>query len=547
MKVAFQQMVSTDAKYSNGKITIGGVAVDQWNGEFQRTVYGNKVPQYVILLSDGEPDAKTDTGTDTVANIKKEAKAWADAFDTLGIPIYTVAFSTNSNNKSWLKQNIATSSSYAKEANNASELQSVFEAIITEATSKVDYVYVDVVDYIDPRFVVLDDAGNQITESGVQITTTASDGIEKKGTVKFDSAGRQYVIWDDQKATKEGSSWTVKVQAKTDYIGGNNVKTNIDGLSKIRTDYGDFDLPDPVVNVKAWLNLKDYALTVYRGSSIPISGDNGKNISDNLFDVKWLEIQETLKYEGVEASDFTLTWYTDSSLTNVITVEEMKMIEPSDTAYYYLKVTYNPGTPTDESNANTTKDKTVHIAGNDDGLNNGIVEATIENSTRNYGIYKINVWEMLKYSSSSGQKLEVAGAEFKVQGTTGTTYYGKSNDTGRVVMYADNSFDTLATITKAGKYTITETKSPTGYLLSSEVWTLDITDQNGVEKATSSFGRTIEKQRNISYIYYNDVEVFELPSTGGFGIYWYLFSGMMLMMGGSLILHNKHCKEVLGE
>lgn len=40
-------------------------------------------------------------------------------------------------------------------------------------------------------------------------------------------------------------------------------------------------------------------------------------------------------------------------------------------------------------------------------------------------------------------------------------------------------------------------------------------------------------------------EPYELPSTGGTGIYWYMISGMVLMMGVPLILYKKRCKEVL--
>ena len=40
--------------------------------------------------------------------------------------------------------------------------------------------------------------------------------------------------------------------------------------------------------------------------------------------------------------------------------------------------------------------------------------------------------------------------------------------------------------------------------------------------------------------------MYELPSTGGSGIYWYMFSGMLLMAAGSLITYRKKRKEVLG-
>ena len=64
-----------------------------------------------------------------------------------------------------------------------------------------------------------------------------------------------------------GKSITVK--AKDDYIGGNNVATNISPDSKISTGYGDAVLPQPKVNVKAELKVKDKEVTIYKGDSLP--------------------------------------------------------------------------------------------------------------------------------------------------------------------------------------------------------------------------------------------------------------------------------------
>lgn len=39
--------------------------------------------------------------------------------------------------------------------------------------------------------------------------------------------------------------------------------------------------------------------------------------------------------------------------------------------------------------------------------------------------------------------------------------------------------------------------------------------------------------------------IYELPSTGGSGIYWYMFGGVLLMAGAMLITYRNKCKEVL--
>ena len=43
-----------------------------------------------------------------------------------------------------------------------------------------------------------------------------------------------------------------------------------------------------------------------------------------------------------------------------------------------------------------------------------------------------------------------------------------------------------------------------------------------------------------------NIELYELPSTGGIGTYWYTIGGTLLMMAAALILYKKkHAEEVL--
>ena len=39
--------------------------------------------------------------------------------------------------------------------------------------------------------------------------------------------------------------------------------------------------------------------------------------------------------------------------------------------------------------------------------------------------------------------------------------------------------------------------------------------------------------------------IYELPSTGGSGIYWYSICGMLLMMAAAWIIYKNKCREVL--
>lgn len=56
----------------------------------------------------------------------------------------------------------------------------------------------------------------------------------------------------------------------------------------------------------------------------------------------------------------------------------------------------------------------------------------------------------------------------------------------------------------------------------------------------------VSKPKDQLSITVRNVELYELPSSGGMGIYWYSIGGMLLMMAASLILYrNKHRGEVL--
>ena len=81
----------------------------------------------------------------------------------------------------------------------------------------------------------------------------------KNGTVYLDAKGNQCIKWERQripnkKENEAGDAcWSrsIKVKAKDDYIGGNNVPTNVSPDSKISTGYGDAILPQPTVNDKS--------------------------------------------------------------------------------------------------------------------------------------------------------------------------------------------------------------------------------------------------------------------------------------------------------
>ena len=336
------------------------------------------VKEYVILFTDGDPDDGWSTAAETAADSLKQE----------GVVIYTVGLNLSNARKEWLRDEIA-SEGCALTAENTDELKEIFKKIQDTITSNPEIKNAEIKDVIDPRFVILDENGEPITKDypGIENGITLENG----GTVYYDTTtGHQYIVWTEQTIpnSAKGEEWrqSFKVQAKEDYIGGNNVTTNIEPDSKISTGYGDAVLPQPPVNVKADLEVGNKEVTIYKGDSVPTE----EAIKNVFFDSANINTE----YEGVEENDFAFNWYSDENLTQEITggFEALNSQKPESDTKYYLKVTYNAGSSSDKSEENTTKDGKTYIAGYDDGIEDTLVQAVNKtDSSKLYGIYTVHV------------------------------------------------------------------------------------------------------------------------------------------------------------
>lgn len=200
----------------------------------------------------------------------------------------------------------------------------------------------------------------------------------------------------------------ITVKAKDDYIGGNNVPTNVSPDSKISTGYGDAILPQPKVNVKSDLVVNNNETTIFYGDTVPTAEAILKVLFDKANPQGYVtQLDGTNKLvtysmgadgKQIKPEDFTLTWYENETCTKEIKVEDMAKVVPEpDSKQYYLKVTYNNvGQPSDESNANTTKKNengkdVTYISGKSNG--SGVLTAhnSQDDKTREYGVYTIHI------------------------------------------------------------------------------------------------------------------------------------------------------------
>lgn len=181
----------------------------------------------------------------------------------------------------------------------------------------------------------------------------------------------------------------------------------------------------------------------------------------------------------------------------------------------------------------------------------GIAVFTNDRVTADWGIKKV---------SASNYDLMLSGAVFKLAPKDITSnlpiYYGKSQKDGTVKWYEDEACETeINGSIQKGSYILSEVLAPTGYVPGTENWEVEIAS-NGALKSMKAGGQeisidsdkvkkeTVDGKEIVYYVYENQV-VYELPNTGGSGIYRYMIGGALLMMTAALILYKNKIKEVL--
>lgn len=159
----------------------------------------------------------------------------------------------------------------------------------------------------------------------------------------------------------------------------------------------------------------------------------------------------------------------------------------------------------------------------------------------------ISDWGIVKRSATNHDDF-LAGAEFQLFNDQ-KTYYGKSNENGLVEWFAKDDFsgEKVEKLEK-GSYTLKEIKAPVAYALSDKKWKVEITHDGDLKSITDENGASVDvtMETDGTYIYYFDnVMAYELPSTGGSGIFVYTIGGTLLLMAAALLIYKMKREEVL--
>lgn len=455
----------------------------------------DKNPKYVVLFTDGAPTGDN-TGNPPAwsSSAKTSAETSASALKAAGYTVYTIGygFSDDSNEAKFLAGNgtedypgIA-SPNCAFTANDATKLGEIFRDIQNTITQDIAITGATVTDIIDSRFDLLKDDGTLYTQDDL------NNGVKVNGGTVSLVDGCYKIEWTDQTIPnkKKNGEWnkTVKVKAKDSFVGGNNVTTNVSPGSKISTGYGDVELPQPTVNVKVNLVVKDKEVWIYKGDTVPTN--------DTILNQLFSESETSYLKGTISAADanghIIKQWFKkdDKGIITNIQEEDMATTPDGDTEYY-LEVTYKPNTTsTDDSKKNTTtSDGMQHFVGDEKAYN--------PNNRNLYGTYKIHV---IKGQLQIIKNVTEASSEdrtfaFNVKDKDGNDV---SNSLVIVTVKAGETSGnvTLADLSR-GSYTVTEANTP-GYTISA----FEVGTETDCENSKSDVSN---ESKSLTFVLGNDV------------------------------------------
>ena len=153
--------------------------------------------------------------------------------------------------------------------------------------------------------------------------------------------------------------------------------------------------------------------------------------------------------------------------------------------------------------------------------------------------------DIKKVTKGSGSQID--GAEFALYKKNGDKY-------DRVNSYTINKSATEPELKNlsSGDYYLEETKAPNGCrLLGEKIYfrqqkgTITLINENGNALTTTPEMWNLSTENNTFTLTIKNDVVYDLPSTGGTGIYLYMIGGILLMFAAAWILYKNKCREVL--
>lgn len=408
-------------------------------------------------------------------------------------------------------------------------------------------------------------------------TETVADGITKL----ISTTGKDYTMLDDvnisiewftdkdcTSSIKEEDIRSAKPTADTVYYAKVTVKPKTDGTASKDNSIGDGKATEGYYRVdpNGVTKTGTYTVKVVSGAIQIEKKLESPSDSDQVFRFKIASAD----VEGFTPIEVSIT-VKGGKTTGTLSAADLNKLKSLARGTYEVTEIDADGyilqsvSVKDETNcySNLSEEKVSFTMGDDKTSEDVIKKGTYEIA----GILGVAVFKNdkvttdwgIKKVSASNHELMLSGAVFKLAPDITLdlpTYYGKSQDDGTLKWYEDEACkkEINGSIQK-GSYTLSEVSAPPGYVSSEETWDIEIAS-NGALKSIQSGEQEVAEDKvkteivngkeTVYYLYENQV-VYELPSTGGSGIYRYTIGGALLMMAAALILYKNKSKEVLNK
>lgn len=514
---------------------------------------------------------------------------------------YTNNHDTLTTDTAFLSDYIATKASgdntYAFTTGNASNLADIFKKLAAKIGDLYSISPAKIVDTIDARFKLTEESrialvgdveGVKNTETNTTTYTKADGTIviteNADGTTTIKWTGDAAKIGNAQDTENSGWKTSFNIQAKDDFIGGNEIPTNgaDSGIYVEDETTNTKPFSQPSVNVKLLtpaINSKE--ITFYKGETI--TSDKFANELLKAYKIMELDSKTSLKLgdagipelTGEEIASLrsgtkiTKDYSYPNTNNDVVGQFEFEFVpdtkgkngdHPADATgdkveTYTLTVKFIAKTSEERPDILNKAGKTIispqteekQIVDSKLGKIKVSKGGSVVTNTSVKGTYTVNVFAIYKQSTSTNpdtkEHPKLAGAKFSLTGKNHkNVYYGFSDNDGLVKWYSDKDCTKSLLFNKweTDTYTFKEIQAPAGYSLSTKEWKIE-------KQANKVVITNFDNKDNQENYYFNNTPLYNLPSTGGTGIYLYMIGGMLLMFAAVWILYKNKCKEVLGK
>lgn len=288
------------------------------------------------------------------------------------------------------------------------------------------------------------------------------------------------------------------------------------------------DYKDPVIKLedhvqhitveKEWSGVTDVDNNVVLAQLVKVSQDEAGNTIETPVDGKIIELTKDYSFKG----SFTV------QNASEYVVRELK---PDANG----KIIY--------------KDNRYSIAADEDTITfdniNYKVSYNVDATNRKVTITNTKASEKIRIiKTGTDTQLLLQGAEFTLKDSEGNTITVETNIQGDKYVSDDNGLVLEGEI-GVGTYTLTEIKAPTGYVILPSGITITVDINNVTVSGAEDKVTCVKDSDGVYVITVKNEVVYNLPNSGGSGIYWFLICGMLLMMAAAWIIYKNKCREAL--